>query len=426
MANSRQGGAFGFLRKSIGSVTYSTIKDGKGKRIQVARSKPVEVANPNTVAQILQRMKVKPAARFFNAFAEILDNAFEGVAYGPASRRHFMGLAMSQTGPYIPKGATRFIPAKYPVSEGSLAAPAVDGIVEVDDLSSMFVNQTGLMAWLSGDDGVPGDNTFGYHARQMWGGDVQVTVMVVTQAADGTFETKYGRFLTSELPDTPSGSGTFIFNFGNGAGVVAVKDELFALGGAGIPVSGEAVNPDANRLRSLFTSVVAGAFIFSKKEGENWVRTNTVFSISPALEVNLYGQEAMAAAIDSYQSAQGVNSLNSAWYLNLANGQPFYGQLSNKPFTLEFEGEEGATIQREIVSPIGSVVNTYGNLQPLIPVDASGNLIVLSNGVYTTMDDPTYGAAEGAKVKAADVYLWMTGSSQTYTWKEAYSIQIQA
>lgn len=426
MANSRQGGAFGFLKKSIGSVTYSTIKDGKGKRIQVARSKPTEVANPNTVAQILQRMKVKPAARFYKAFEEVLNNAFEGIAYGAASRRHFMGLAMSQTGPYIPKQATRFIPAKYSVSQGSLPAPAVYELGAVSVSDSFLVGQNALYCSLSGLAGLARNNSFGKFARDFFGGDVQVTALFVTQAADGTFETKYGRFLTSELPDTFDDTAAYIYNFGNGAGVVTYCDQVFLLAGNNIPATGVDESLNINTYTQLLSAVVAGAIIISKKDGDNWARTNTACVINEALEINLYGTEAMNAAVESYQSASGANALNSAWYLNLANGQPFMGQLTLLNTTLEFEGEGGATIQRDVTIPIGKVVNENGVLQSLIPDDASGNLIVKNNTTYGTMDDPSYGATEGAKVKVSDVYMQITGANRTYVWKEAYAIQIQA
>lgn len=415
MANSRQGGAFGFLRKSIGSVTYSTIKDGKGKRIQVARSKPTEVANPNTVAQIIQRMKVKPAARFYNAFSEVLNNAFESVAYGPASRRHFMGLAMAQTGPYVPKGATRFIPAKYPVSEGGLQG--IDTVYAAPTyMSNPLFDRKSFLVMIAGTDDE--DVTFEEFVAQNYGTEIQLTFLVVTQAEDGTFVPHYGRVLSSAVPATAQGVQTIMV--GDGFSV-------YRYGGA-LNIYGEAfaVKPQQDAAIAAAAKVVAAAVIVSRKDGENWLRSNTTMVITDALEVNLYGQEAMQAAIESYQSAQGVNSLNSSWYLNLANGQPFYGQLRNMNYTLEFEGAEQSVIQRDVVIPIGYVVNENGALRSQIPADADGNLIVLSNGSYTTMADPSDGAAADAKVKVSDVYLQITGSPTTYLWKEAYAIQIMA
>lgn len=412
MANSRQGGAFGFLRKSIGSVTYSTIKDGKGKRIQVARSKPVEVANPNTVAQIIQRMKVKPAARFYNAFSEILDNAFEGVAYGPASRRHFMKLAMSQTGPYIPKGATRFIPAKYPVSEGGLqgietvfAAPTY--------MSNPLYDKKSFLVMIAGTDDE--DVTFEDFIAANYGGDVQLTFLAVTQSEDGTFVPHYGRVLSSDVPATVGGvqqifvgDGISVYRYG---GALNVYGQEFS------------TNPQQAVAITAAAKVVAAAVIVSRKDGDNWLRSNATMVISEALEINLYGNQALQNAIESYQSSTAANALNSTWYLNLANGQPYPGQLRLMPGDLSFTVEE-ETVIIQAIAPVGRRVNENGYLVESMFANANGDAIFYVNGQYTTIQNPEETA--GTYVKAADVALMFVGSNRVETWQDSYALQIQA
>ena len=126
MARSKIGGAFGMLRGSIGSVTYSTKKTNSGKTEQIARQKAQSVTNPNTTAQIMQRMKLGPAQRFFDAFEQvvakgIISHSFEAIPYGNASRTHFISLAMKEEAAvYVPKGVDFFVPGEYVVSEGSL------------------------------------------------------------------------------------------------------------------------------------------------------------------------------------------------------------------------------------------------------------------------------------------------------------------
>lgn len=410
MANSRQGGAFGFLRKSIGSVTYSTIKDGKGKRIQVARSKPVEVANPNTVAQIIQRMKVKPAARFYNAFAEILDNAFEGVTYGPASRRHFMGLAMSQTGPYIPKGATRFIPAKYPVSEGSLAGGFGTAYKKVVNMSVPVFNKTGFVYQLNEIE----DQYDGYTIKQAadltFGSGVQLTFLAVTQESDGSFTPHYGRVLTDEQT---SGAGVVI-NF-DGFGVQYKAGSFYFGKGT--------INTNSGLTNDQFAGIVAAAVIVSRKEGDNWLRSNTTMVISDALNINLYGNQALQNAIESYQSTTAANALNSTWYLNLANGQPYPGQLRLMPGDLSFTVDE-ETVIIQAVAPVGRRVNENGYLVESMFANANGDAIFYVNGQYTTIQNPE--ETTGTYVKAADVALMFVGSNRVETWQDSYALQIQA
>lgn len=408
MANSRQGGAFGFLKKSIGCVTYSTIKDGKGKRIQVARSKPTEVANPNTVAQILQRMKVKPAARFFKAFEEVLNNAFEGVAYGAASRRYFMGLAMSQTGPYIPKNATRFIPAKYPVSEGSL--PAGFGVLykKAENMSIPVATKTGFIYQLNEVEDFYDGSSIKVAAERTFGRGVQLTFLMVTQENDGSFVPHFGRLLTDEHD---SGSGA----------VVNFDDFGVQYSGGSFYIADSTI--DNAITQAQFQGVVAAACIVSVKEGDAWLRSNTSMVVNAALESNLYGSQASQAAVGSYQSATGSNSLNSTWYLNLANGQPFQGQLTLRETTLNYTVEE-EPVDIDAVLPVGRTVSDNGYLRENIFADVSGNAIFNVNGQYTTIQNPE--ETTGTYIKAADIVMQVTGGSYVLTWKDSYAIQIQA
>lgn len=422
MANSRTGGAFGFLRKSIGSVTYSTLKDSKGKRIQVARSKPTEVANPNTVGQILQRMKVNPAARFYSGLEEILSNAFEGVAYGDASRREFMRLALSQNGPFIPKGATRMIPAVYPVSRGSLAGVdlvyGTSGNLELSayNKKGFIYNFTGGGA---GEDEQSEDGLSLSRVVQTYlGADCQITAVIFTQASDGSFNVSYGRFLTSDY--TASGSSHRVFIPIGKDSVYFANNSLYLLKGNDEPDS------QSDDFAAAFQGVVAGAVILSRKSGDTWLRDNADVVLNDALTVNLYGNEAQQTAIESYQDSANVNQLNSTWYLNLANGQQFPGRLELQNVHLEFsveqEGEQ-TTVVQDLIAPVGIQVEADGRIRNYVFADAGGNAIFNVNGNYETVAEP--GGAADAKIKWADVLIQTSlYGARISTWKEAYQIQI--
>ena len=104
MGRSKTGGAFGFIRGRVGAVSYNIIsakRSSTGKKMQGMRAIPEEVENPQTVAQCLQRMKLGPAQKFFNAFAPLLNNAFQGVEYGDKSRQYFLAKCMKLTGPFL-------------------------------------------------------------------------------------------------------------------------------------------------------------------------------------------------------------------------------------------------------------------------------------------------------------------------------------
>lgn len=418
MATSRTGGAFGFLRKSVGSVTYSTLKDGKGKRVQVVRSKPTEVANPNTVAQILQRMKVKPASRFYAAYAEVLSNAFEGIQYGDASRREFMRLAMQLDGPFVPKGANRFIPAVYPVSRGSFIG-AKFGYEESDSLDMPWYGKKGFFANFSADDeGAHDSYSLSHWANEYFGRDVQITFLAVTQSADGSFEPHYARILTADHAET-TGNGNW-FGYFSGFSVVYHGAVCYLVAGQ---YSEELTN--AEKI-AAFEGIKAAACIISVKDGETYVRSNSDMFITDAIQINLYGNEAQQTAVESYQDSANVNQLNSTWYLNLANGQQFPGRLELQNVHLEFsveqEGEQ-TTVVQDLIAPVGIQVEADGRIRNYVFADAGGNAIFNVNGNYETVAEP--GGAADAKIKWADVLIQTSlYGARISTWKEAYQIQI--
>lgn len=121
MAKAKRGGAFGLMRGSVGPVTYSIGLDGIGKKQQVIREKPVEVKNPRTRAQAIQRMKLKPIYNMERILADIVDHSFKGVPIGIQSRQYFRKLAMTQQDvPFQIKGSLDVFPGGYQISEGSL------------------------------------------------------------------------------------------------------------------------------------------------------------------------------------------------------------------------------------------------------------------------------------------------------------------
>ena len=296
MARSKIGGAFGMLRGSIGSVTYSTKKTSSGKTEQIARQKAQSVTNPNTTSQILQRMKLGPAQRFYDAFENvvakgILSHAFEAIPYGNASRQHFISLAMKEEAAvYVPKGVDFFVPGEYVVSEGSLTSLDYHHEITADDeqsLNSIFADFR-ENAHLTADD-IEKWVALGYEKG------MQLTVIGARAIAGGRYEPFASRILMSEG------------NFADNPLPIALCD------------GGVFIDDD--------TSIAAVAFIVSKGSQES----NDYRSTQKMMFVNGYNSlkslDALQAAIESYQEGYEVNSLNSNWYLNQDNGQAFNGRV---------------------------------------------------------------------------------------------------
>lgn len=296
MGKSKKGGVYGFLRGRVGSVSYSILpakSSTSGKKEQVVRALPDSVANPQTVSQVMQRMKLKPATAFFNAFRELLSNAFQGVEYGDKSRRFFISEAMKMTGPYIQKGVDRFIPAEYPFSRGTL--PSV-GIVQFDGgatkitLNAIAAEATITPEILAAALGVATDT--------------QITIAVVNNNA-GVFTPAYigfdDRLKIADLPAAALGKDTTSNQ---------IQIDIAALG------------LDAS-------AVVAMAVVLSRQDASgSWLRSEQNLVISNQLRQTLYSPEALQAAIASYQDESAANTINSQWYYNLGLNQAFNGQVT--------------------------------------------------------------------------------------------------
>lgn len=305
LATSLTGGAFGFLRKSIGSVTYRTSTSSiDGKLKQVASLKPTKVSNPRTIAQIVQRMKIGPAHLFYAAFEKAagsvennpLSHSWEGVQYGAKSRMRFLQLAMQgEPKAYVPKGINFAVPGVYQVSEGSLpdmpsgniAETSVDAIYVTANLTQ---NEIGILA------------TMGVEV-----GD-QLTFVCLRDVENGRYVASFARVIV-----------------GNGNYWEAVNDPDDLL-------SGVMFTPNGIYLGG--GTIACGALILSRGvSSSNAKRSTAVMTIAPNYQ-NLLSPEAYNKAVESYVDNVSYNSLNSTWYLNQGTTQAFNGEVFFQQMTL--------------------------------------------------------------------------------------------
>ena len=282
------------LRGSIGSVTYSTKKTSSGKTEQIARQKAQSVTNPNTTAQILQRMKLGPAQRFYDAFENvvakgIISHAFESIPYGSASRQHFISLAMKEEAAvYVPKGVDFFVPGEYVVSEGSLSP-----ISYFNQLTAQEAAQNELLCNFN-------DVALTAEAVEAFVGEgyeqgMQLTLIGAKAIEGGRYEPFATRILMLEGNKADNAIDVQLYDHG----VVVVGD----------------------------STIAAIAIIVSKGSQEsNDYRSTQKMKFVNGYE-SLKSLDALQAAIDSYAEGYEVNALNSNWYLNQDNGQAFNGRV---------------------------------------------------------------------------------------------------
>lgn len=288
MATSLTGGAFGFLRKSIGSVTYRTSTAAlDGKKRQVASLKPTTVKNPKTVTQIMQRMKMAPAAKFFYALSEILDHSWEGVPYGAKSRLEFMRRAMkNEPAVYVPYGYKSVAPGEYEVSAGSLQSLPWRAIFSGE--------AEGTEKLLDTSDLLNDTNVANLKKYGVAEGDQITFVWFVEE--NGKYNVNLSRIIVGvgNSWDNPTDDAMIVYPAGTSVGM---------------------------------EDVAAFAFIVSRgKEAATAKRSNEKMLLYGEYK-NLLSLEAMNAAIASYQTQTSYNSLNSDWYLNQGSSQPFNGRI---------------------------------------------------------------------------------------------------
>lgn len=332
MAQSNVGGAFGFLRKSIGSIVYSTSTASlSGEKKQVARSKPTSVRNPRTLSQIVQRMKVGPAQMFYAAFEKAagsvennpLSHSWQGVPYGPKSRTKFLQLAMTgDPKAYVPKGINFPVPGVYQVSEGSLPS-----------MPTNYLQQAGNDPVIVGGS-LTQENVTLLTSIGAEIGD-QLTFLCLIADGSGRYKASYARV---------------IIGVGNSwASVNDFNDEM-----ADVTLA-------ANGLNLGGGNVACGAFILSRGTSSATAKRSTAFMVIAPEFANLMSPEAYDAAVDSYITGTTYNSLNSDWYLNQGSSQAFNGEVFMQVLNLA-AGEGVAAVNAEFVlgrqSNGGSIVYT--------------------------------------------------------------------
>lgn len=378
MATSLTGGAFGFLRKSIGSITYRTSTSSiSGERKQVASLKPTKVSNPRTIAQIVQRMKVGPAHLFYAAFEKAagsvennpLSHSWEGIQYGAKSRMRFLQLAMQgEPKAYVPKGINFPVPGIYQVSEGNLpnlpagvASEKSEPILQVGQvLTAENVKSLGALGVLVGD---------------------QITCMALVEN-NGTYEAGIARVIVST---------------GKNWEFLAKAEEMQDI----------YMKEDGIDVSNAGGSIACCAFVLSRGASSATAKRSTaVMTIMPEYQ-SLMSPEAYNKAVESYVENVSYNSLNSTWYLNQGSTQAFNGEVFFQQLTLP--AIEGVA-EESVIALLGRQVNGGTVRYVVFTSDgtANGTIYARRPGGIATADSWTASRAVAALGAVNVVYAKYT------------------
>ncbi len=174
--------AKGLRTGSTKTETYSTLATAKQGRIQIIKDRVYDVKNPQTSAQMLQRVAFATVASAAPYMAELITISQEGITNAEFARQQFIAdnvkllkqyaRSMANGGDteaaFAPKGNKQLIPNSYQVSKGSLSLmeifkPKVDSTSE-KSFSGKELKDVGQCGY------VPYDETDGtaYTVAQLW------------------------------------------------------------------------------------------------------------------------------------------------------------------------------------------------------------------------------------------------------------------
>lgn len=287
---------FNVINKVKGKIGNIVVQRGVYGE-SVVRAYTSEVKNPKTIAQANQRMKAAPTQYARREMKNIIDHAFEGIAYGTKSVNHFVSLAMKgDAAPAQLKGDMRFIPGKYQISSGSLYPIVLAYGVESDlflanvsmgDLEGMAPRNLGAFSTALIENNQifkEGDRlTFCY------------CVEVYNSSGKAFYDFRYDRIVLSKsstdaLPSYIT-NGKVVDSLGNEFDTFAISPEL-----------------DSSQI------IVACAVVVSRQSGTNWLRSDATMALSAVFEEQYFSPTAIESAIASYTAVD--KATFSDWYMN--------------------------------------------------------------------------------------------------------------
>lgn len=320
MAKSK--GFFAMRRGSAGDLTFSVL-NGQ----QITKQKVSQVTNPKSTGQVVQRMKLAPAQKFYTAFEALLNHSFQNIEYGNKSRQFFMSEAMKQNGgPYIAKGVDILSPGTYLISKGSQGTVNVNYEREFYDTDGYAGYITNIK--LTKEYGTTAGNVRSHDEfvadvleNNPWIHEGQkITVMAVVQSRESYGQVIYTPFffqillkadgltVPTSLDEDPQFSDGFEYLYGQNI----KRDGFFNIPADDFPTGWPA----------------ALGVIVSSGTKKSDLRTTSRMAVDPDTYRDFYSETAYKYAIASYQDSASVQ-VGDEWLLNtLASG--LYGRVVTK------------------------------------------------------------------------------------------------
>lgn len=385
-------GPLGRVKGSVGNVTYRRIYGVANASAMY--DKVLEVANPKTANQIIQRAKMQPAQKFYEAFKSVLNHCLQGRQPGEITRRAWMSMHMDSSfrrNLYVPKGWEGIVASPYVVSKGVLQT--VGPAIFEDEGTEYDVPTFGLQYTELGKDDRSVDvfsaNLLKHNPDRLQVGDELTFLFLVTDDFSGA----------EAYPLVVS----FVLN-PNGGGEVPLR-----IGGnkfGGMYAQPLALDPDT-------FICVAAACIHSRKVGDKWQYSSEEMSLLVGYSVEWSNARAYNQMMASY-GAEGYNATNGRRVLHQATNQPYNGHIAT---LAHFDSKQKITYLASVRENV-EASKLADNIIGVFTSDGTtgGNLINQYGNPITTKSE------EGKEVPVTPATVGWTG--QTIEWYPEYINQV--
>lgn len=407
----------GHARGKVGDLVFSRT-NGQ----QVVRARAAVVKNPQTEAQMIQRIILNTVAQAYSKMQPIVDHSFEGIQSGQKTMSAFMAKnlkvlrarvsnavadptqGLGEVRAFVPVGENGFVPNAYIVSMGSL--PGLTPVLE-----STTAAKVGL-----------GGATYGdiIAALGLQRGD-QLTFCNITGESDAEMRFDYARVILD--PQNEDGSEA------------PLSSALIVDGAINLPSKRNTGNfytltQDAQNVVTYLVGdalrTIAGTFIIVSRKGtdNNWKRSNAQMVINEgAIASFLSMQEALDRFIEG-----GVGTLSDMYLNNAGTGQ-VAGASAGITIQAQTKGGQSVTLT-SLRSKVASDGVANHNYLEAVDTNGVGHLLRNSNessskyGKYFTDNGASsvsspytdYDSNDSVGIDAADsdVAIWAMSSGASY------------
>ena len=301
----------GQARGKVGSLVFSRA-NGR----QIVRSRAEVIKNPQTQAQMVQRIILQTVAQAYSKMQEIVNHSFEGLAPGQESMSYFMkqGLKnlrdeLSAVGDFeasfptfVPLGSNYFAVNPYPIAKGTLPEITVGDFAGGD--APIAVSGNTYQDVISSLNAQRGD---------------QLTIVALEGTAMNAVSFRYARVILD--PREEDGSQAALDTPFIVEGVVNKPNPKNEWNGA-------ILRFDSNQLLIDVPTVMCGctAILSRQKTDGTWLRSNATMIVSEDVAIGLN----MQTCLDAF-AAGGLDIISERYLNNASRSRAIVGGGSIQP-----------------------------------------------------------------------------------------------